>query len=46
MLFDVYREVDTLELVRVIEADSYEEAVEKARALGYSKSYRVEEAED
>lgn len=42
--FDVYREVDTLELVHVIQADSLEEAIEKARKLGYGKNYRVEES--
>lgn len=44
MSFDVYREVDTLELVCVIQASSLEEAKEKAQALGYGKSYRVEES--
>lgn len=44
MMFDVYREVGTLELVAVIQADSYEQAREKAYKMGYDKNYRVEES--
>lgn len=43
MRYCVYSENDVLELVAIIDADSYEEAVETARKLGYGKSYRVEE---
>ena len=42
-LYGVYTELGQLELVAIIEADSYEEAREKAKALGYGKEYRVEE---
>ena len=41
--YDIYRECDTLELVAIVTANNLEEAKEKARALGYGKSYRVEE---
>lgn len=43
MRFGVYSENDVLQLVALIDADNYDEAVEKARKLGYGKSYRVEE---
>jgi hypothetical protein len=43
-VYEVYREVDTLELVAVIRAESIEKAKEKAEAMGYGKAYRVEEA--
>lgn len=46
MLFDVYREVDTLELVAIVIADSLEEAKEKALKMGYGKNYRIEESEE
>lgn len=45
-MYDVYREADTLELVAVIKANNLEEAKEKARKMGYGKSYRVEEGEE
>lgn len=44
LFFDVYREIDTLELVAIIEADNKEEAREKAEKLGYGKNYRIEES--
>lgn len=42
--YDVYREIDTLELVCIIKANSLEEAKEKAKKLGYGKGYRIEES--
>ena len=45
-MFDVYREIDTLELVAIIKADNLEEAKKKAEMMGYGKSYRVEESEE
>ena len=46
MMFDVYREQDTLELVAIITADNLDEARKKAERLGYGKTYRIEESED
>ena len=46
MMYEILREVDTLELVAIVHADSYEEAKEKALKMGYGKNYRIEEAED
>ena len=46
MLFDIYREQDTLELVAIIKADNLEEARVKAEKMGYGKSYRIEESEE
>ena len=46
MMFDVYREQDTLELVAIVNADNLEEAREKAEKMGYGKSYRIEESEE
>lgn len=43
-LYEVFREVDTLELVCCIKANSLDEAKEKAYKLGYGKGYRVEES--
>lgn len=45
-LYEVYRETDTLEIVAIIKANTLEEAKEKARKMGYGKSYRVEESWD
>ena len=45
-MYDVYSENGTLELIAVIKANSLEEAKEKARAMGYGKEYRIEEAWD
>lgn len=45
-MYDVFREVDTLELVAIVYAHSIEEARQKAEKLGYGKSYRVEESEE
>ena len=42
--YEVYRETDTLEIVAIIKANTLEEAKEKARKMGYGKSYRVEES--
>lgn len=44
--FEVYRESGYLDLVAVIRAKTYEEAVEKARRLGYGKGFRIEEVEE
>ena len=44
--FEVYRESGYLDLVAVIRARTYEEAVEKARKLGYGKEFRVEEVDN
>lgn len=44
--YGIYIEIDYLELVEVITANSYEEARDKARRLGYGKNYRVEELYD
>lgn len=46
MLYGIYREVGTLELVALVKADSHEEAARKARSMGYGKEYRVEEEDD
>lgn len=46
MLYGIYREVGCLELVALVKADSYDEAVAKARAMGYGKEYRVEEEDE
>lgn len=39
----IYQEVGVLELVAMIQAESLEEAREKAKKLGYGKEYRIEE---
>ena len=44
--FEIYRESGYLDLVAVIRARTYEEAVEKARKLGYGKEFRVEEVDN
>lgn len=46
MLYGIYREFGVLELVSFVRADSYDDAVRKARAMGYGKEYRIEEEED
>ena len=46
MFFDVLKEIDTLELVTIIQANNLEEARAKAEKLGYGKSYRIEESEE
>lgn len=43
MLYGIYREFGYLELVALVKADSYDETVRKARAMGYGKEYRIEE---
>lgn len=43
--FEVYRECGYLDLVAVIRARSYEEAVEKAHKMGYGKEFRIEEVD-
>jgi hypothetical protein len=45
MKFGIYTEIDTLELVEIIEANDYEEARTIARKLGYGKNYRIESEE-
>lgn len=45
-LFGIYREVGTLDLVALVKADNYDEAVRKARSIGYGKEYRIEEEDD
>lgn len=44
--FEVYRECGYLDLVAVIQANTYEEAVKKARKMGCGKGFRIEEVED
>lgn len=45
--YEVYRESGYLDLVCVIRAGSYDEAVWKARKMGYDqRNYRIEEVED
>lgn len=46
MLYGIYRECGYLELVALVKADSREEAVCKARSMGYGKEYRIEEEDD
>ena len=46
MLYGIYREIGFLELVALVKADSYNEAISKARAMGYGKEYRIEEEDD
>ena len=44
--YEVYRECGYLDLVAVIKADTYEEAVQKAKRMGYGKGFRVEEVDN
>jgi hypothetical protein len=44
--YEVYRECGYLDLVAVIRANTYEEAVEEARRLGYGKEFRIEEVDN
>lgn len=46
MLYGIYREVGVLDLVALVKADSYDEAISKARAMGYGKEYRIEEEDE
>ena len=46
MLYGIYREFGYLELVALVNADSHEEAVSKARSMGYGKEYRIEEEDE
>ena len=46
MLYGLYREFGYLELVALVKADSYDEAVSKARSMGYGKEYRIEEEDE
>ena len=46
MLYGVYREIGYLDLVAFVKADSYDEAVCKARSMGYGKDYRIEEEDE
>ena len=43
--YGIYTELGHLELVSIVEANSYEEAKDEAKKLGYGKEYRVEELE-
>lgn len=43
--YEVYRETGYLDLVAVIKADTYEEARQKAREMGYGKEFRIEEVD-
>ena len=45
-LYEVYRECGYLDLVAIIKANTYEEAEKKARAMGYGKSFRIEEVDN
>ena len=45
-IYEVLREVETLDLVCLIRANNLDEAKEKARQKGYGKGYRVEESEE
>lgn len=44
--YGIYTELGQLELVSIVDANSYEEARDKAKKLGYGKEYRVEALED
>lgn len=44
--YEVYRECGYLDLVAVIKANTYKEAREEARKMGYGKGFRIEEVED
>ena len=46
MLYGIYRELSTLELVAFVKATSYEEAAKKAMVMGYGKEYRIEEEDE
>ena len=45
-IYGVYREFGYLELVAFVRATSYEEAVSRARSMGYGKEYRIEEEDE
>ena len=45
-LYGIYREFGYMELVALIKANSYEQAVSKARSMGYGKEFRIEEEDD
>ena len=44
--YEVYRECGYLDLVAVIKARTYKEAVQEARKLGYGKEFRVVEVDN
>lgn len=44
--FEVYRDFGYEDLVCVIRANSYEEAVKKARRMGYGAGFRIVEVEE
>ena len=44
--YEVYRECGYLDLVCVIHARTYEEAVDEARKMGYGKEFRIEEVDN
>jgi uncharacterized membrane protein len=43
--YEVLRETTVIDIVAIIKADSLEEAKQKAKEMGYDKTYRVEEME-
>lgn len=43
--YEVYRESGYLDLVAVIKANTYEEAQQEARKMGYGKEFRIVEVE-
>lgn len=45
-LYGIYSEIGFLALVALVKADSYDQAVSKARSMGYGKEYRIEEEDD
>lgn len=42
----IYSETDVLALIAFVRADTYGEAVEKAKTAGYGKTYRIQELDD
>ena len=44
--YEVYRETGYLDLVAVIKANTYEEAREEAKMMGYGKGFRIVEVEE
>ena len=44
--YEVYRECGYLDLVAVIKARTYEEALYKAKEMGYGKEFRIEEVDN
>ena len=44
--YEIYRTSGYMDIVDVIHARSYEEAVKKARKMGYGKGFRIEQVEE